>query len=180
MIILPNSFERYLKNLRIYTSFSIAKQGLKPKHIKNLRKIELSEGFLFKTQQNITAIHLLSINVLSCISAIKPNFKFAVNRCPNVLINKKLYIILLISLSNYSDLLNIGFNDGIIIKGNGEIKKCLSVIKALKGISFFDLKTNNYLIFLPCKKTDKAATHTESQWHFIFDRFSLLNLFINL
>ncbi|MBR5222582.1 MAG: hypothetical protein IKV81_00240 [Clostridia bacterium] len=179
MIILPNSFERYLKSLRIYTSFSIAKQGLKPKHIKNLRKIELAEGFLYKTDQNATAIKLLSVNLLSCISAIKPSFNFSVNINHNVLINKKLYVILIIMLSNNSDFLNIGFKNGILIKGKGKIKNCLSVIEALKGIAFFDLKTNKFLIFLPCEKTDKAATHTESQWHFIFDRFSLLNLFIN-
>ena len=149
MIILPNSFERYLKSLRIYTSFSIAKQGLKPKHIKNLRKIELAEGFLYKTYQNATAIKLLSINLLSCISAINPSFNFSVNINHNVLINKKLYVILIIMLSSNSPFLNIGFKGGVLIKGKGDIKNCLSVIKALKGIAFFDLKTNKFLIFLP-------------------------------
>ena len=82
-------------------------------------------------------------------------------------------------LSSNSPFLNIGFKGGVLIKGKGDIKNCLSVIKALKGISFFDLKTNKFLIFLPCEKTDKSATYTESQWHFIFDRFSLLNIFYN-
>ncbi len=177
MIILPNRFERYLKSLRLYTSFSISKHGFKDKHLKNLRKICLCEAFLYKHELNVTSLKLLSFNLLTCISSAKSNFNFRLKLPQNVLINKKLYIILLVLLSNNSDFLKLDFQNGILIKGNGDIKNSLSVIKNLKSLCFFEIKTQKYLIFLPCEKTDKMPDFTESQWHFIYDKFSLLNIF---
>ncbi len=117
--------------------------------------------------------------MLSCIAAEKPSFNFALNLNKNVVINKQLYIILLILLSNESNYLKIEFKNGIKIYGKGKIKNCLSVIKNLKGSYFFDIKTNKFLIFLPCEETDKNTESTESQWHFIYDKFSYLNIFLD-
>ena len=178
MIVLPNRLEHYIAALRIYTSISVAKHGLKPRHIKNLAKIHLCEAFLFENQRQVTALKLLSHNMLSSVRTLKPEFNFSLEIYENVIINKPLYIVLLILLSNDTDSLKIALKNGIIIKGRGEIKNSLSVIKHLKGLSLFEVKTKEYLIFLPCEKTEKPPISTESQWHFLYDRFSPLKLFL--
>ena len=71
MIVLPNSFEKYLYNLRIYTSLSILKHGILPRHLKNLKKIYLAEAFLFKNHTEPTDLRLLSYNLLDCVKNLK-------------------------------------------------------------------------------------------------------------
>lgn len=176
MIVLPNSFERYLNNLRIITSLSVLKHGLKPRHLVNLRKLYLAEAFLYKDCKESVNLKLLSFNILCCVKTIK-EFNFKININKNVLTNKRLLTALLLLSSHNSQFLNVEFKDGIIIKGNGNIKNSRKVIKYLNGCSFFDIKTKNYLIFIPCKTTEKASIETESQWQLLFDRFSVFNLF---
>ena len=176
MIVLPNSFESYLNNLRIYTSLSILKNGILPKHLDNLRKIYLSEAYLYKNFKERVNIGLLSFNLLCCIKTVK-NFCFFINVNKNALINQRLYAALILLLATGSPFLTIMFKNGIIIKGNGEIKKHLKIIHFLNGNSFFDIKTKNYLIYIPCKETDITPSPTISQWELMFDRFSVFNLF---
>lgn len=178
MIVLPNRLERYINALRIFTSLSVARHGLEPRHVKNLAKIHLCEAFLFENEKQITALKLLSHNLLSSVRTLKPEFDFSLEIYGNVIISKPLYIILLILLSNDTDSLKIALKNGILIRGKGEIKNSLSVIKHLKGVSFFDVKTKEYLIFLPCEKTENPPINTESQWNFLYDRFSPLKLFL--
>ena len=179
MIVLPNRLEHYIAALRIYTSISVAKHGLKPRHIKNLAKIHLCEAFLFENQRQVTALKLLSHNLLSSVRTLKPEFNFSLEIYENVIINKPLYIILLILLSNDTDSLKIALKNGIIIKGNGKIKNSNKIIFHLNGHSFFDIKTHNFLINLPCKTTPLSPAPTVSQWELIFDRFSVFHLFYN-
>ncbi len=176
MIVLPNSFEKYLYNLRIYTSISILKHGILPRHLKNLKKIYVAEALLFSKNKLPTNLQLLNYNLLCCVKNIK-QFNFFININKNVIINQKLYIALLLTLSKNSDFLKIEYNDGIIIKGSGKIKKCQKIIYYLKGYSFFDLKTEKFLIYIPCKTTAISPAPTISQWELLFDKFSVFNLF---
>ena len=176
MIVLPNSFERYLNNLRFYTSFSILKHGILPRHFENLRKIYLAEAFLFKNYTEPTNLQLLSYNLLYCIKTQK-EINFSVNISKSVLINQKLYTALILTLANNSDILKIKLSDGIIIKGNGKIKSSKKIIHFLGGHSFYDLKTDEFIIFIPCKVTTLPPTPTITQWELLFDKFSVFNIF---
>lgn len=178
MIVLPNSFERYLYNLRIYTSISILKHGVLPRHMKNLKKIYLTEAFLFKNHTEPTDLRLLSYNLLSCVKSIK-KFDFFTDINKTVLINPTLYTALILELSQNTSYLKIEIKNGIIIKGNGKIKNSNKIIFYLNGHSFFDIKTHNFLINLPCKATSLSPAPTVSQWELIFDRFSVFHLFYN-
>ena len=77
MIVLPNRLERYINALRIFTSLSVAKHGLQTRHVKNLAKIHLCEAFLFENERQITALKLLSHNLLSSVRTLKPEFDFS-------------------------------------------------------------------------------------------------------
>ncbi len=176
MIVLPNRFECYLNNLRIYTSLSVLKRGLMPRHLANFRKIYLAEAFLYKNFKESVNIELLSFNLLCCVKTTK-NFCFSINTNKNALINQKLYTVLILLLASSSPFLTIKFENGIIIKGNGEISQSRKIITCLDGQSFFDIKTKNYLIYIPCQKTTAPTSTTVSQWELLFDKFSVFNLF---
>lgn len=177
MIVLPNSFEKYLYNLRIYTSLSIVKHGILPRHFKNLKKIYLAEAFLFKNDTQSTDLCILSYNLLYCVKNVK-KFDFFIKTERNVSINQKLYSALLLTLAPYNNFLKIEYKNGIIIKGKGEIKKANKIIAYLDGYSFLDIKTKNYLIYIPCQATTDAPTPTVTQWELLFDKFSVFNLFL--
>ena len=176
MIVLPNSFEKYLYSLRIYTSISILKHGVLPRHLKKLKKIYLAEAFLFKKHKQPTDLQLLSYNLLYCVKNIK-KFDFTINANEKVLINQNLYTALLLTLPQNIDFINIKFNNGIILKGNGEINNSKKIISYLKGYSIQNLKSNDFLVYIPCKKTNLSPTPTISQWELLFDKFSVFNLF---
>ena len=176
MIVLPNSFERYLNNLRIYTSLSIIKHGILRRHLYNLRKIHLAEAFLYKNNKESINLKLLTFNILCCVKTVK-NFNFKIDLKKNVIINKNLYVILLLMLSLNSSSINVKFKNGIIIKGKCEIKNTQKLILFLNGHSFFDIKTKKFLIYIPCKTTTLPPVPTISQWELIFDKFSIFNLF---
>ena len=176
MIFLPNSFEKYLYQLRIYTSLSIIKYGILPRHLKNLKKIYLAEAFLFKNSMNSTDLCHLSHNLLCCVKSTK-KFNFKLDIPCNVSINVPLYTVFLLQLAKQSSFLRIEFKNGIIITGNGKIKNSRKIITHLNGCSFFDTKTLNFLIYIPCVKTHLSPIPTISQWELLFDRFSVFNLF---
>ena len=178
MIDLPNSFERYLNNLRIYTSISILNHGLLPRHIENLKKIYLAEGFLFRKHKQPIDLKFLSFNLLCCVNTVK-KFDFQVKATQKIMINSHLYTALLLTLAKDTSHLKIEFKNGIIIKGTGEIKYSRKIIAHLDGCSFFDIKTMHYLIYVPCTETSLFPIPTISQWELLFDKFSVFNLFIN-
>ncbi len=179
MIISTNRFASYLNNLRILTSLSILKHGLQTKHLKNLKKIYLAEAFLYKDFAEPINLKLLSFNLLSSVRAVKENFTFNCSLYENYFLNKKLYVALLLLLSQNTNHLSINYKHGILIKGTGKINNALSVIKQMKAHYFYEIKTQNYLIFLPTTSTRKPSVQIESEWHFLFDEFSVLNLFLS-
>ncbi len=178
MIVLPNSFEKYLYNLRIYTSFSILKHGILPRHIENLKKIYLAEAYLFKNHTHPIDLRLLSFNLLCCVKTVK-KFDFQLNINNTVLINARLYTALLLTLAKNTPFLKIEINNGIIFSGKGKIENIRKIIAYLHGCSFFDIKTMDYLIYIPCLKTNLSPIPTVSQWELLFDKFSVFNLFFN-
>ena len=173
---MPNSFEKYLNKLRIYTSFSILKHGILPKHLKNLKKIYLAEAFLFKSNTKPTDIRLLSHNLLYCVKN-KKDIDFIIDIKQILLINQKLYKALILTLANNSNILKVEFRDGIVIKGNGKIKSSKKIIHFLGGYSFYNLKTSEFIIVIPCNTTPLSPAPTITQWELIFDKFSPFNLF---
>ncbi len=176
MIYLPNRFEIYLNNLRFYNSLSILKHGLLLRHSVNLQKIYLAEAYLHRNFAECVNLRLLSFNLLCCVKSAK-SFDFEIYINENIIINKKLYIALLLTLAKNTHFLKIELKNGIIIKGKGEINNCRKIINYLNGHSFFDIKTNSFLIFIPCENTDLSPAPAVSQWELIFDNFSVFNIF---
>lgn len=151
--------------------------GILPRHLKNLKKIYLAEALLFKNYTESTNLHLLSYNLLYCVKTVK-EFNFFIKINHTVRINKKLYTALLLSLAQYTDFLKIEYKNGIIIKGTGKLNKVNKIIAHLDGYSFLDIKTKNYLIYIPCQTTTLVPTPTVTQWELLFDKFSVFNLFL--
>lgn len=175
MIVLPNSFEKYVCHLRNFTLLSMLKQGVLPKHLKNLKKIYIAEAFLYQNNTEPLNLQLLSFNLLFGVKTLK-KFDFQLDIPRNVLINERLYSALILTLAKTTDFLKIKLKNGIIIKGHGEIKNSRKIVAYLNGCSFFDIKSMNYIIHIPCKETRLSSIPTVSQWELLFDKFSILNL----
>ncbi|MBR4099699.1 MAG: hypothetical protein IKK55_01775 [Clostridia bacterium] len=178
MIVLPNSFERYLASLRIFVSLSILKHGLQAKHLEKLQKIHLAEAFFDKNSLQSVDIYRLIQNLLYAISSIKCDFNFSCNAVGNFFINKKLFTILLLKLCEFSD--NISLNSQgnyIIIKFHGKSTGVFPIISALKGFSFYETKSNISLIIIPTSKAEAQSVYIESEWEYLFDKFSIVNIF---
>ncbi len=178
MIVLPNSFERYLASLRIFVSLSVLKHGLNPKHLKMLKKITIAEAFYNKNNTQNVDIYKLCKNLLSAVKSVKPTFSFHISASKTHRINKMLFSIVLIVMAKYSDNCEIkAENDYIIIESNTPLKPLSPLLSALNGYGFFDLKHNRSLFVLSAPKTNKPPIYSESEWEYIFDKFSIVNIF---
>ena len=178
MIVLPNSFERYLASLRIFVSLSILKHGLKPKHLKMLKKITIAEAFYNKnTLQNID-IYKLCINLFRAISTYKNHFKFHISKTNNHQINKILFSLLLLAIAKHADSCKIyATQNHIVIKSNNISKQLIAFINALGGYYLREIFTNKLAIIIPAAETKKPTVYIESEWEYIFNKFSILNIF---
>lgn len=180
MIILPNSFERYIAALRIYVSASILKHGLLKKHLKALRAIYIAEAFLESGISQSVDLKKLCLNLLGAVSAINTDFTYKCDTHGNYLINKRLITILLLKLSQNSRKIEINYiNNKILITSTGQINNSLAVIKTLEGCYYKDLKANKSLIAIPAFETAEKSVKIESEWQNIFDSFSPVNIFFN-
>ena len=178
MIVLPNSFEKYLSALRISVSISILKHGLQPRHIDNLRKIHIAEALLHKTERQSVDINKLCTNLLSAVKTIKTDFDFRCNANGNFSINKNLFTLLLLSISKSSNSIDVTARNSFLeIKVSHKSEKALSFVRALKGYSLFELKSRQSLIIIPIRETKEESIPIESEWEYIFNKFSVLNIY---
>lgn len=178
MIVLPNSFEKYLSALRISVSISILKHGLQPRHIDNLRKIHIAEALLHKTERQSVDINKLCTNLLSAVKTIKTDFDFRCNANGNFSINKNLFTLLLLSISKSSNSIDVTARNAFLeIKVSHKSEKALSFVRALKGYSLFELKSRQSLIIIPIRETKEESIPIESEWEYIFNEFSVLNIY---
>ena len=89
-----------------------------------------------------------------------------------------LFSIVLIVMAKYSDNCQIkAQNDCIIISSDTPLKPLCPFLSALNGYGFFDLKHNRSLFVLPAHETNKPPIYSESEWEYIFNKFSIVNIF---
>ena len=178
MIVLPNSFERYLASLRIFVSLSILKHGLKPKHLKMLKKITITEAFYNKNTLQSVDIYKLCINLFRATSTYKTHFKFHISNTDNHQINKMLFSLLLLTIAKHTESCKIySTQTHIVIKSNNISKQLIAFINALDGYYLREIYTNQIAVIIPAPETKKPTVYIESEWEYIFDKFSVLNIF---
>ena len=180
MLDLPNSFKRYLSSLRIFVSLSILKYGLQPRHLENLKKIYCAEAFYHKNSRQSVNIKKLSTNLLNTVTAFRYEFNFYCATEYNYYINKNLFTLLLLEISYESDFINISANENfLLIKCSSKGKQLLKTITALGGFSLFETKSNATLFIIPVFKTQQPSVYIESEWEYLFNKFSIINIFFD-
>lgn len=178
MIVLPNSFERYLASLRIFVSLSVLKHGLKPKHLKMLKKITIAEAFYNKnTRQNVD-IYKLCTNLFWALYTYKSHFKFHISKTNNHQINKTLFSLLLLTIAKHTENCKIYTpKNHIVIKSDNISKQLSPFIKALGGHYLREISTNQIAVIIPAPETKNPTVYIESEWEYIFNKFSIVNIF---
>ncbi len=176
MIILPNSLERYLASLRYWVSLSIQKHGAHKRHFANLKKIYLCEAILNKEALKSVNINKLTNNILNAAQNLNHGAKFKVDVKGNFLINKELYSFVLLKIFKNSSPTVFLKNNFLCIKFTGETEKLSTVISALNGYTLHETKIGQNIIAIPITKTHQASVYIESEWEYLFDSFSVVNL----
>lgn len=176
MIILPNSFERYLAALRHFVSLSIEKHGARKRHFENFKKIYLCEAILNRKALKSVDINKLTSNILYAAANLDYGAKFKVDINGNFLINKELYSFLLLEILKKNPLTVFLENNFLCLKFSGKIINLSTVITALNGYVLHEIKTAQNIIAIPVKKTNQPSVYIDSEWEYLFDSFSIVNL----
>ena len=177
MIVLPNSFDRYLSHLRYYISLSILKHGLTIEHMKKLQKIYTAEALFYNEKKDNINLNKFLGNLLNAISDITENFKFSLKATGNCIININLLEILIILLAKQNLFLKIKkVDNNLTIKFKNKPENIKPIIFALNAVFLYETKTNESIIIIPFKKAE-GCVETPSEYQYIFDRFSFLNVF---
>ena len=177
MIILPNSFERYLSALRTTLSVFILKHGLQTRHLKSLKKIHIAESLLHQNTRQSTDVNSLCTNLLSAVETIKDGFSFKCNLSGNLYLNKNIFTLLILYLAKQKSFLKITqLNEFLLIAFNDKSSDLSPFIKALNGFTLFETKTQQSLIVIPTTETNETSVEIETEWEYLFNIFSVLNL----
>lgn len=179
MIVLPNSYERYLSALRILVLNSVLKQGLQPQHIENLRNIYTAEALLNQnTRQSIDLKKLIN-NLLGAVKIIKNDFAFKCDVKNNFLLNKNLLTLFILNIAKEKSFLKISTSEKYLkIVFRGKTSKLSPFLKALKARLFYEIKTKQSLIIIPAVATHKKSVPIDSDWEYLFDKFSMVNVIL--
>ena len=182
MIFLPNTFERYIAALRVLNHLLILKNGITSKRLKTLKKIYTAEAFYFRKKLSPFSITDFTLSLVSASQTLLykkgKTLNFSLNTKGNYLFNKQLYTLLILEICSSCNYMKITEKDiGIVIFINGEIKNSLPFIKKLKGYYFYENSLNKAIIILPFEKTALTPITNETEWYYLFDKFSPVNLY---
>ena len=182
MIFLPNTFERYIAALRLLNHLLILKNGITSKRLKILKKIYIAESVYTSQKLSPFSITDFTLEILSAVQTLLckkgKTLNFSVNTNGNYLFNKQLFTLLILEICNSCSYIKISENDiGIVVFTNGEIKNSLPFIKKLKGYYFYENSLNKAIIILPFEKTVLPPVSSETEWYYLFDKFSPVNLY---
>ena len=182
MIYLPNFFERYTASLRNVIHLSVAKNGLMPKHLENMRKIFIIEALLCPDFEEPTDIAEFTSKLLSAVYINKlakgNSFEFDIRLNGRYMLNRKLYTALILNICRNSHKLSIykKYEQIIIRAENCEKNSYNKIIKVMNSYSLFESKSKTALIVLNYTATNKKSKPPiiESS----YNPFSPVNLFI--
>lgn len=185
MIYLPNKFERYIASLRIYIQASIIKFGIKPKHIKQLKKIYIAEALVYSEFSIPVNLKYYLWNILTAVAFKKSqtylpfNFDIKINK--NYIVDIKPLTTLILSLASSTDKIYINEKNGyIVINVKTDLKKHnRKIIEKLNGCVLYEIKEKISLVLIPLTATNKQVLCNNFEMEdFILNPLSQMNVFI--
>ena len=180
MIILPNRYERYLSALRNSVLVLIINKGIKPQYIENLKKLYTAESLLYQTSRQSVNLNKLCASLLGAVKTIKSGFDFNCRINGNYSVNKNIITLLLLNLAKQKDFLKISAKDNFLkIMFHGKANHLSRFVNALDGFSLYERKSKQTLIIIPAPETLKKSVPIDSEWEYLFNKFSVINLLFN-
>lgn len=183
MIFLPNKSERFAAALRNNLHKNALKNGISPRHIKNMRKIIIFEAL--KCQKDLFPLDITehASKLLSLIYIRKLHnfeyFVFSIKAKGRYMLNPKLFSCFILSLAKTSEKIEIFEKDKkIIITSKNPTKESLYIAKSIKSMIFHEKKTGEALFVLSPDTTDKEPIPCSFELQNILDPFSAVNVFI--
>jgi len=184
LIFLPNKFDIYCSALRNTMQNLILKNGYKKRYLCNLMKIHKAEA-LFSSYPEPCNIEQLSSEVLKAVflKHLQQNisFRFKINKTGTFIIDKKLFLSLLLTLCKFAEKIEIGItNERLFIKSNPSKKPSIKKqLKKLNARCFYETKSRTALIILAPPKTQKPPIKTEKDWEYILNPLSVVNIYLS-
>lgn len=180
MIFLPNKLERYTAALRIAVGKMIEKNGYSAKNYRMLKIIHRTEAMLLSEILPCDIQNLSSSLLWNVYLKKERNFSYSVLVNHNFLINKKLFISLILSLCANSKIIYIGeFKNKILIcvkcKKTSEI---IPLIKRLEALCFYEIKSGSLNILISAKATEKTDLFKKRDQEIFTGPMSCVNFYI--
>lgn len=184
LIFLPNKFERTVLVFRNTIHNLIYKNGIKPRYIYMLSKIYKAEA-LNSNELVPTNLTEFTNKILTAVYVKKKEkgkvFTFFTEDIGKCIINKKLYLSLILLLCKQSDKITIKkTGEKILIRS--KINKAFHIekeVKKLNGLYLGELKTNLVCIALTPHKTNKRQVKYEKDWLQITNPLSMINCYLS-
>ena len=184
MIYLPSMRERYTAALRRYVQKCALAGGITVRTRRNLKRIYAAEAyFTDRTPTPEDAVLLADIILGSAIMVLSAKGKSLSAEFSGggvYLINKKAYILLLLSLAEKSEKIRLSASGGgISIEAYGTaLPRCGRAVKALGGVCLRVSSGERAVFFIPAQRTDAEPCRTENEWFYLTDSFSPVNIFL--
>lgn len=109
------------------------------------------------------------------------DFRFKISQTGTFIINKKLFLSLILTLCKTTKKIEIGLaEERVFIKARQV--QITDIQKYLKGINakcFYEIKSGNALIILTLTKTQKMPTQNEKDWEYILNPLSVVNIYLS-
>ncbi len=180
---LPNKYEHFAAALRNYVQNSILTEGLELKHLIQLKKIfEFESVFLYNEKLPCDVnqyVSKLLITVYSKLLEKNIHLNFTVNIKNNYIINKKLFLCLMLNVVSVSNNIKIyELHGNIAIKAKAENKLNQIIVNSIGAKMFYERKTNTFLIAFDAQPTAKLPLNNNNNEWDISDPFSPINLYL--
>ena len=182
MIFLPNNRERFCASLRNYIQRRTLTSAITSKQREILKKIYFIEAILKSGEEQPLAVGAFSKELLGALQIKRmengEKLRFSVETDIVVLTDLKvLEILLVLIVENTSYIRIFSAKRRLVIETQSIDKGIISpLITALKGNSFYELKSGRNYIVIPASVTAKPSVKIKREWEYLQDPFSSVNL----
>ncbi|MBQ7010355.1 MAG: hypothetical protein IJN63_01490 [Clostridia bacterium] len=185
MIFLPNFFDRYTASLRNTVQISAIKNGKNQKHYNNMKKILTAEATYGYNETvpidlgEYVSRLFTSLYILRAES--EEYFEFRVNIRDKYMVDvKKMTVFLLTACKKCKKAEFFDYRGKPALKIEGfNPEKSKKLINKLSGVSFFEVKKQNFCVYFKFVSTDKKPTETFLEYLDLNNPFSAINIFWN-
>ncbi len=184
MIFLTNKFELYTAILRNTITKLILKNGICESYLKMLKKIHIAEA-LNSTDTSPLNIKKFSSEILSSIHIKKIEndclFRFSISVSGNFMINKKVFLALILSFSKGATFIDIkSFKSGICIRCDClEIPgQSMLIMKKLNATCFYERKKGILNLLLFPTATNKKSLITAKDRDMLHGPLSVISYYL--